>query len=111
ADGHADHRGTGAHGERPQPAGLHGGAPPFGGHLHHGGQPAAASGPAARARAARRRGLGRLVLLLLLVLGHHSCSLSSAGTFRCLGSTRPSGSAAANAESWAPWTTRSRSRA
>src|SRR5690606_4975042 len=103
AERHPDHRGAGADGERPQPADLHRRAAPLIRCLHIDRLAAAAAEPPAH-----RRALGpQLARLLLSAAGArlllaHSFSLSSAGTLMCLGSTSPSGSAAANAESWDP---------
>src|SRR5690606_35592136 len=110
AEGHPHHGGAGADRERPHAAHLHGGAAPLVGLLDVVGLAAAAAQPTAHRRALGTQ-LALLGCLLRTCSGAHSFSLSSAGTLMCFGSTRPSGRAAANAESCDPYTGRSRRRA
>ena len=97
----ADHRQPDAGRERPQAAHLDGGAAPLLGRLDVAHLAAPRPEPAARAGVAHRRRRRRRVVRASAPESHSAIRILS-GTLRCAGRTTPSGSAAANAESWEP---------
>ena len=98
----SDQRGAGADRERPQPTRLHARGAPLGRWLQVHAATAPRPRPAARTRQRRSRALARF----LWRPASHSAWRTCSGIFRCAGRNSPSGSAAANAESWEPHTGR-----